>query len=213
MPQSFSSLPDALRRVPATLALIALSLAGFLLLYLLSAPLDIVAQFTFADIRLLPGQRPALPILAESWRWVTPIFLHSGWLHIGFNALWLWELGTLIEQKLGALALLAVVLLSAAASNGAQFWYGGSALFGGMSGVVYALLGFCALGQRLAPHSGLFIMPAILWFMLGWLLFCMLGPTELLGFGRIANAAHLGGLLCGCALALVWAALRHRSRV
>lgn len=37
-------------------------------------------------------------------------------------------------------------------------------------------------------------------FMVGWLLACMLGVVEGLGFGAIANAAHLGGLLCGAVL-------------
>jgi len=32
--------------------------------------------------------------------------------------------------------------------------------------------------------------------------FCMVGPTESLGIGSIANAAHLGGLLLGCVMAL-----------
>ena len=34
-------------------------------------------------------------------------------------------------------------------------------------------------------------------FMIGWLLACMSGLVEVLGFGAVANAAHLGGLLCG----------------
>ena len=37
----------------------------------------------------------------------------------------------------------------------------------------------------------------------GWLVFCMLGATEMLGFRSIANAAHVGGLLLGCLIAAV----------
>ena len=37
-------------------------------------------------------------------------------------------------------------------------------------------------------------------FMVGWLFVCLFGVVEVLGFGAIANAAHLGGLLCGAAL-------------
>lgn len=52
--------------------------------------------------------------------------------------------------------------------------------------------------------------PGILGFMLGWLAICASGLVEALGFGAIANAAHIGGLLLGMALGLV-AALRHRG--
>ena len=39
--------------------------------------------------------------------------------------------------------------------------------------------------------------------MLGWLVFCFVAPTELLGLGSIANAAHLAGLLLGCGSGLL----------
>jgi GlpG protein len=39
----------------------------------------------------------------------------------------------------------------------------------------------------------------------GWLVVCMSGMVEVLGFGAIANAAHLGGLLCGAVVGAVFA--------
>ena len=44
-------------------------------------------------------------------------------------------------------------------------------------------------------------------FMVGWLVVCMVGVIEVLGFGAIANAAHLGGLLCGALLGAAFGAL------
>jgi GlpG protein len=41
-------------------------------------------------------------------------------------------------------------------------------------------------------------------FMVGWLVACMSGLVEVLGFGAIANAAHLGGLLCGAVVGVVF---------
>jgi GlpG protein len=41
-------------------------------------------------------------------------------------------------------------------------------------------------------------------FMVGWLVLCMVGVVEVLGFGAIANAAHLGGLLCGALLGAIF---------
>ena len=44
-------------------------------------------------------------------------------------------------------------------------------------------------------------------FMVGWLFLCLFGVVESLGFGAIANAAHLGGLLVGAVLGLLIGAL------
>jgi GlpG protein len=61
----------------------------------------------------------------------------------------------------------------------------------------------------LLPQSGLGVPRGIVAFMIGWLIFCMVGATEMLGFGSIANAAHVGGLLLGCLFAAL-AASRQR---
>jgi len=195
-----------MRTVPVTLALILMSIFGFLLLYL-NAPVSWVGQLTFVDFRVVAGELVFQPFNDQYWRLLTPIFIHFGWLHITFNSLWLWELGALIEQRLGSLFLLLLVVGSGAGSNLAQYLYTGPSLFGGMSGVVYALLGFCWVYNYLLPQSGLGVPRGIVAFMIGWLVFCMVGATEMLGFGSIANAAHVGGLLLGClgaALAGSW---------
>jgi GlpG protein len=107
--------------------------------------------------------------------------------------------------------LLALVCFCGAGSNAAQGWYSGPVLFGGMSGVVYGLLGFCWIHNLLLPDRFLEVPRGIIIFMLVWLVFCMIAPTELLGIGSIANAAHLAGLLLGCAAAVPVALWRRRS--
>ncbi|MDF5668386.1 rhomboid family intramembrane serine protease, partial [Vibrio parahaemolyticus] len=68
---------------------------------------------------------------------------------------------------------------------------------GGLSGVVYALLGYLwILGYRL-PHLGLPLPKPIIVFMLVWLVLGFVQP-----FMAIANTAHLVGLLSGMAIAL-----------
>jgi GlpG protein len=69
-----------------------------------------------------------------------------------------------------------------------------------MSGVVYGLLGFSWVAPLLQPGWRIRPSPAIMLFMVGWLVACLLGVVEGMGFGAIANAAHVGGLLCGAAL-------------
>lgn len=146
------------------------------------------------------------------WRLVSPMLLHFGWLHLAMNALWYWELGRRIEARQGALMLLGLTLLFSLLSNLAQFWFGGSSLFGGLSGVLYGLLGHCWLFQLLAPTPAYRLPPGVLGMMLIWLLVCLSGAIDLLGFGSIANAAHVGGLLAGCATGLLGGALARARR-
>ena len=187
------------RKTPATLVILGAALAGFLLVYL-PFPTRWVAALTFAPFRLT-AQGPVFgPLDGEYWRLVTPVFLHFGWLHIVFNGLWCWDLGGRIERTLGSTTLVGLFFAIALCSNAAQYLYTGPVLFGGLSGVVYGFLGFSWVAGRLCPRWQLQPPPAIMALMVGWLLLCMAGVVELLGFGAIANAAHLGGLVSGAAL-------------
>jgi GlpG protein len=191
--------------------MIALSVLGFLMFYL-GAPIAWLSALTYDAFTVEQGRVLFQSTDGQYWRLLTPIFLHFGWLHITFNSLWMWELGALIEQRLGSLLLLALVLLCGIGSNVAQHLASGPSLFGGMSGVVYALLGFCWVYNTLLPDRYLAVPRPIIAFMLLWLVFCMVAPTELLGIGSIANAAHLAGLLLGCAIAVPVALYRKQAR-
>ena len=48
--------------------------------------------------------------------------------------------------------------------------------------------------------------------MLIWLLVCLSGVIDTLGLGAIANAAHVGGLVAGCAAGLIGGALARLRR-
>ncbi len=188
-----------LRSVPVTVILLLLSLAGFVVASLLASPLWL-ASFSYLPFTITGNQLQFLPQGQEYWRLITPAFLHFGWLHIVFNSLWLWELGSRIERVMGSLNMLGLFLVIAAVSNTVQYFYGGPSLFGGMSGVVYGLLGFAWVGGTLQPRWAIRPMPAIMLFMVGWLVVCLAGVVEAAGFGAVANAAHVGGLLCGAVL-------------
>src|SRR5690606_22582251 len=96
------------------------------------------------------------------WRVVTPIFLHFGAMHIIFNALWLWEFGRRIEPALGSSIYAGLILLLAISSNLVQYGWEGPSLFGGLSGVVYGLVGFIGMRQRVYPGSIEPVAPAII---------------------------------------------------
>ena len=204
-----SGVPNAVLLSPITIILIVLSMLGFLLYYL-RAPFEWLSMLTFTPFTTAGGQAQFQGFSGQYWRLLTPAFLHFGWLHIAFNSLWLWELGSKIERTLGAVNMILLFCTIALISNTAQFVFGGPGMFGGMSGVVYGLLGFSWAGAKIQPVWGFAPPRSIMIMMVGWLLFCMAGVVEVLGFGAIANAAHLGGLVAG---ALLGAAFGYLSRI
>lgn len=139
----------------------------------------------------------------QAWRYVTPAFIHFSVLHLVVNLLWWWYLGGQIEQRLGSGKLFILLIVGAALPNIAEFFVSGPR-FGGLSGVVYALLGYSWLRTRLQPDCGLAMPPALMGFMLVWL---VLGFLDMLGTPT-ANMAHLVGLLVG--LAQGWLDRHHR---
>ncbi|PTS82826.1 rhomboid family intramembrane serine protease [Pseudomonas sp. HMWF032] len=176
-----------------------------------------IRWFSFVDFRI-QDDHIYLAYLNETlassqwWRLLTPMLIHFGILHLAMNSLWYWELGRRIEARQGAMMLLGLTLLFSLAANFAQYLHAGPSLFGGLSGVLYGLLGHCWIFQRLAPTPAYRLPPGVLVMMLAWLLICMTGIFELLQFGAIANAAHVGGLLSGCLTGLLgglWARRRY----
>ena len=198
------------RTVPVTAVLILCSLAGFLIVYL-KAPIAWLGLLTFTPFEVVNGKPVFDSIGGQYWRLITPAFLHFGWLHIVFNSLWLWELGGKVERVMGHMNMLLLFLVIAMVSNGSQFAFGGPGLFGGMSGVVYGLLGFSWVAPLLQPAWRIQPSPTLMLFMVGWLVLCMVGLVESLGFGAIANAAHLGGLLCGAVLGALFGMVSKRE--
>jgi GlpG protein len=185
----------ALRSASVTFVLILLSIGGFLIY--LYAPINWLTSLTFSSSQIGDNQTLLQAVDGQYWRLMTPAFLHFGWLHIVFNCLWLWDLGRRIEQVMGHLNMFMLFLVIAVVSNTSQFAFGGGSLFGGMSGVVYGLLGFSWIAPQVQPAWLIQPSRSIMIFMVGWLVVCMSGMVEVLGFGAIANAAHVGGLICG----------------
>ncbi|MDH1551307.1 MULTISPECIES: rhomboid family intramembrane serine protease [Pseudomonas] len=175
-----------------------------------------ISWFTFLDFRV-QGDYLYFTPLAETldqgqwWRLVSPMLLHFGVLHLAMNSLWYWELGKRIELRQGPWMLLGLTLLYSLVSNLAQHYTSGPSLFGGLSGVLYGLLGHVWLFQWLAPNRYFSLPKGVLVMMLIWLVVCLTGVVGSLGLGQIANAAHVGGLLIGCLTGLLGGALARRK--
>jgi GlpG protein len=165
-------------------------------------------------VRLLfindPGQKAAgfLPDVfqhGEFWRLLTPIFLHFGILHLVFNMMWFYQLGSMIEGRQSTLHLLLLVVVTGVFSNLAQYVIGGPQ-FGGMSGVVYALAGYIWMRGKYDRASGLFLNQQSVTILLVWGAICFTGLL-----GPVANFAHLGGLVSGMAIGRVSAYIAVRK--
>ena len=166
----------------------------------LGSQLEAVAWFSFFPL-VLDTQAYLVTgfdhLWLQPWRLISPMLLHFGWLHLVFNVLWWLDLGRRIERQ-SKLLLVALLLVTSLAANVAQAWQVAS-LFGGLSGVIYGLLGYIWVMDRYNPVR--YHLPQnILIFMLLWLLLGISGLFPALGFGDMANMAHLGGLVAGVAL-------------
>jgi GlpG protein len=178
----------AWRQMPLTLVVVLLTLAVYIWQ-------QIDFRAAAASLMLLDQ--------AELWRWITPILLHFSLTHLVFNLAWWWLLGSKIERYQSTGFLLQLALSSAVISNGLQLALAGPN-FGGLSGVVYALVGYCYLSDQLSGRQRYLLSHGLFGFMLVWL---VLGFMDLL-WVNMANWAHLGGLACG----LLWAFLSRDRR-
>jgi membrane associated rhomboid family serine protease len=131
------------------------------------------------------------------WSLFTPILLHFHPFHLLFNAFWLRDLGVPTERYQGSAQYAVFLLLSAGASNLAQLLLGESANFGGLSGVVYALVGYLWARGRFDPNSGIAMPGSWVAFFVGWMALGFTGLMNGVLGGDIANYCHAGGFAVG----------------
>ena len=138
------------------------------------------------------------------WRAITPIFIHFSFAHLAFNCLWIYILGEKIENIDRSFTFAMLVIFSAIFSNCLQYFYTDSSLFGGLSGVIYGLLGFCMILELDTEYDRYALPPGLYMFMIVWLILGFVGVLDLFGFGSVANFAHLGGLISGIIFAMIY---------
>ena len=91
-------------------------------------------------------------------------------------------MGKEIENFDGKWLFLILILITSASSNYAQYAFSGPSIFGGLSGVVYGLLGFCFVQETFSRINKYSFPPAIYLFMFIWLFIGFTGFLDLLGF-------------------------------
>ena len=132
------------------------------------------------------------------WRLITPIFIHFGVLHLLFNMMWLYQLGCMIEGRLGTFKLALLVVVTGMFPMIAQYVMSGPGYVGGMSGVVYGLAGYVWMRGKYDRASGVGLDRQSLQWLLIWLVICYAGVI-----GSVANTAHVTGLVIG----VIWGRL------
>ena len=146
----------------------------------------------------------------------TAAFIHGGWLHLGFNMLFLWVFGDNIEDALGHLPYLAFYLLAAAGAAALQVVTDTDSLIPmiGASGAIAGVLGaYLVLYPRatvavLLPFFFFIPIPVpafallIFWFVLQLFTgFASIGTSEV--SEGVAVWAHVGGFVTGFVLILL----------
>ena len=137
------------------------------------------------------------------WQLVTYMFMHGGWDHLFFNMFALWMFGSVLENWWGWRRFLFYYMVCGIGAGLINLLVPGWGITVGASGAIYGLL--LAFGMMF-PNEYIylyFLMPIkAKWFVIGY------AAIELFeGFfstGNVAHFAHLGGMLFGLLLMLLW---------
>ena len=181
---------------PITVTMIVICAALFFLERILPNAADLIYPLMYSEYAYPRDFREILS--GQIWRLVTPAFLHGNMLHILFNMYWLYQLGGMIERTEGKKTIILHVLAFAALSNTAQYINAGPN-FVGMSGVIYALVGYLWMMTRFDPYGRYRLDQSVVIIMVIWMVVCIMGFVP-----RVANTAHVGGFIVGVIWGYLW---------
>lgn len=191
-------------RVPyVTLCIIALNILIFMLTYASQS------ERVISDIYLTYGMIPARLSAGEGF--VTPVtsmFLHSGFMHLAGNMLFLWIYGDNLEDKMGHVPFLIFYLICGIAAAFAQMAAGPASPVPmvGASGAIAGVMGGYLLLYPKARVDVLFffvvffrVVPIPAWITLGFWFGAQLinGAASQDAVGGVAYWAHAGGFIIG----------------
>jgi rhomboid protease GluP len=137
----------------------------------------------------------------EWWRFMTPIFIHIGMLHLIFNSYALWIVGPQVEKLYGAARFVILYVLTGVAGVCGSYFYHPQSISAGASGAIFGLFGvLLVFGLRYRNSIPPFFKRAV-----GTGVLPVIVLNLIIGFAipAIDNSAHISGLLAGAALAAV----------
>src|SRR2546426_10284412 len=135
------------------------------------------------------------------WRFLTPIFIHIGLLHLFFNSCALWIVGPQVEKLYGGGRFVILYVLTGVAGVYGSYLYHPNTISAGASGAIFGLFGvLLAFGIRYRNSIPPFFKRAV-----GTGVLPVIVINLIIGFTipAIDNSAHIAGLLAGAALGAV----------
>ena len=135
------------------------------------------------------------------WRFVTPIFIHIGLLHLFFNSYALWIVGPQVEKLYGGARFVLLYMFTGIAGVYGSYSYHPNTISAGASGAIFGLFGvLLVFGFRYRNSIPPFFKRAV-----GTGVLPVIVINLIIGFTipMIDNSAHIGGLLAGAVLAAV----------
>src|SRR5947208_15020785 len=183
------------RRATYTYIFFALNILVFLLMALAGGSTNEATLMAFgvkSNAEIAKGQW---------WRFVTPIFIHIGLLHLFFNSYALWIVGPQVEKIYGGGRFVILYVPTGVAGVYGSYAYHPNTISAGASGAIFGLFGVllafglryrCSLPRFVNRAVGSGVLPVIV-------INLIIGLT----IPQIDNSAHIAGLLAGAALAAV----------
>lgn len=142
----------------------------------------------------------------EVWRFITPIFIHIGLLHLFFNSYALWIVGPQVEKLYGSERFAVLYLLTGVAGVFGSYFYHPQANSAGASGAIFGLFGVLLVFGIRYRHS----IPPFFKRAVGTGVLPVIAINLFIGFTipGIDNSAHISGLVAGAVLAALVPYLR-----
>ncbi len=187
------------RSSPFTMILIGINVGVFVLMCLAggfavtSVDPEVLRGFGAKQNDLIAGQH-------EYWRLITSIFIHIGIIHLLLNNYALWIIGQEIEQIYGSARFVTLYLMTGVIGSLSSYVFNPQATSAGASGAIFGLFGVMAtfgfkyrreIPELLSREIKRRVLPII-----------AINLVFGLSVRIVDNAAHIGGLLSGVALAL-----------
>lgn len=142
------------------------------------------------------------PAYFEPWRMLTAVFVHQNILHIGLNMYMLWLFGKILEPMLGRMRYLVLFLLSGLAGSVGVFLIADPLQpVVGASGAIFGMVAaFFIIQRRLGGNATQLLVLVAINLVLGFVI------------PGIAWQAHVGGLVGGALIGLIYVETRQVSR-
>jgi rhomboid protease GluP len=135
------------------------------------------------------------------WRFVTPIFIHIGLLHLFFNSYALWIVGPQVEKLYGPARFVILYVVTGIAGVYGSYVYHPDNISAGASGAIFGLFGvLLTFGIRYRNSIPPFFKRAV-----GTGVLPIIVLNLVIGYSvkAVDNSAHISGLLAGAVLAAV----------